>query len=368
LSALSGGSVKRPLINSEQVELFLVDDDPTFLAAAQKSCGDAGIHVAAIATARAAIERFFALGASETPSYMVVDLVMPRSNGKGILGGLEVLKRAADLDLAGRIYLALEDSHADAESVAKELGAAGIVRKAHPSGAVQAHDEPPLATYLNPVLERLRRAPLVATTFDLARELRVELGDTSGEWRTDGGKIIDENVRSLETLKALLGELNEPTFEEEIPLLVLRFASAFFVRGALFSVDKAKGELVGLGAFGLGVADPGRLVRSIKVPLAADTVFSRAFQEKAGVRQPFYDSEHNLRLISAFGGPRPREVYTAPLISPRGVENVIYADNATDPRAFPDIHLLEIFLQQSAAAIERSTLKNQLKRLIAASA
>lgn len=362
--------------NGEHVELFLVDDDPTFLQSAERAALDAGVHVAILQNARAAIDRFFALGAGESPAYMVVDLVMPRSTGKGILGGLEVLKRAAELDLAQRCFLALDEPHADAEQVVRELGAAGVVRKPHgaaqgPPGATRqwearVGEEPPLAVYLNPVLERLRRAPLVAASFDLAKELRIELGDTSADWRTDGGRIVDENVRSLETLKALLGELNEPSFDEEIPLLVLRFASAFFVRGALFLVDSKKGELSGLGGFGLGVADPGRLVHSIKIPLAADTVFSRALQEKAGVRQPFFDSEWNLRLTAALGGPRPRDVYTAPLTSPRGVEAVIYADNATDPRPFPDIHLLEIFLQQSAAAIERATLKNQLKRLMAA--
>lgn len=358
--------------NGDQVELFLVDDDPTFLQTVERACTDAGLHVAAVPNARAAIDRFFALGASDAPSFMVVDLVMPRSTGKGILGGLEVLKRAADLDLAGRLFLAVDEPHADAENLARSLGAAGIVKK--PKSQVRSPapapiaGEPPLAPYLNPVLERLRRQPLVAASYDLARELRTELGETGGEWRADSGRIVDENVRNLETLKALLGELNEPTFDEEIPLLVLRFASAFFVRGALFYVDQRRAELYGLGGFGLGVADPGRLVHSIRIPVAADTVFSRALQEKAGVRQPFFDSEWNLRLTAALGGPRPRDVYTAPLISPRGVEAVIYADNATDPRPFPDIHLLEIFLQQSAAAIERATLKQQLKRLIAATA
>lgn len=353
--------------SAEQIELFLVDDDPSFLRTAERACSDAGVHVAALGNARAAIDRFFALGASDAPSFMVVDLVMPRCSGKGILGGLEVLKRAADLDLAEKLFLAVEEPHADAESLARQLGAAGIIKKPKSPLGGRGVDDPALAVFLNPVLERLRRQPLVPQSVDLARELRTELGETSGEWRTDGGRILDENIRNLETLKALLGELNDPSFDEEIPLLVLRFASAFFVRGALFHVDQKKSELYGLGGFGLGVNDPGRLVHSIRIPMAADTVFSRALRERAGVRQPFFDSEWNLRLSSALGGPRPRDVYTAPLISPRGVEAVIYADNATDPRPFPDIHLLEIFLQQSAAAIERSTLKQQLKRLLAAS-
>ena len=145
-------------------------------------------------------------------------------------------------------------------------------------------------------------------------------------------------------------------------MIVLRFVSAFFLRGALFLVDEKKGDISGSGGFGLGVADPGRLVHSIHLPLQADTVFSRCLKERAGVRQLFYDSEWNLRLVQALGGPRPRDVYTAPLISPRGIEGVLYADNATDPRPFPDIHLMEIFLQQAAAALERATLSRQLKQ------
>lgn len=359
---------RRPPTAGEAVELFLVDDDPTFLHGAERVAAEQGVGVAAVGGARQAIDRFFALGASDAPAYMIVDLVMPHSSGKGILGGLEVLRRAAELDLAPRIFLAVEEDHADAQGLAYALGAAGIVRKAPATPANDPGGEPPLAPYLNPALERLRRPPLASATWDLSRELREEFGETSGEWRSDGARIVDENLRNLETLKALLGELNDPSFHEEIPLLVLRFASAFFVRGALFSVDQAKGELVGLGAFGLGVADPGRLVRSIRVPMSADTVFSRALTERAGVRQPYFESEWNTRLASTLGGPRPREAYTAPLISPRGLEAVLYADNATDARQFPDIQLFEIFLQQSAAALERANLKAQLKRLLAGAA
>lgn len=359
---------RRPLAAGEAVELFLVDDDPTFLQGAERVAAEQGVGVAALAGARQAIDRFFALGAGEAPAYMIIDLVMPRSSGKGILGGLEVVRRAAELDLAPRVFLALDEDHADAERVAWSLGVAGVVRKTPAPSADGTSEEPPLSAYLNPALEKLRRPALASATYDLSRILREEMGETSGEWLADAGRIADDNMRSLETLKALLGELNDPSFHEEIPLLLLRFASSFFARGALFSVDQQKGELVGLGAFGLGVADPGRLVRSIRVPISADTVFARALQERAGVRQPFFESDWNARLAGALGGPRPREVYTAPLMSPRGLEGVIYADNASDARQFPDIQLFEIFLQQAAAALERANLKAQLKRLLAGAA
>ena len=335
-----------------RAEVFFVDDDPTFLAGVERALGDAGVSMVALPSAQKAVDKL-AAAIEDGTRVIVVDLVMARSNGRGILGGIELLKRAHDEGAANRVFLALDDPHEDAERLAASLGAT-VLRKPGP------RDE--LAEFLNPVLQRLDRPPLAVAGFDLAKELARELPD-GDDWHAQWRDNHDDNFKSLETLKALLGELNDPSFDEEIPLLLLRFASAFFVRGALFTVDRTRHELVGLGGFGVGGPDPGRLVRSIRIPLAADTVFARAVAERCGLRQAFWDSEWNTRLASLLGGPRPREVYTAPLTSPRGLEGVLYADNGTDPRPFPDIALLEIFLQQAAAALERAMLSRELQVL-----
>ncbi len=356
---------KAPGPHSLRDGALVVDDDPAFLASIERSLGESGVPVQTLSSARLAIEKLpghFAEGLRA----VVVDLVMPHSNGRGILGGLEVLRSLARGGFASRVFIAFDDVHDDAAAVAASLGAAGVLMKPASRDALPA--------FLNPVLSKLERPPLAAAGFDLAKELQSEMSADGeddawrSEWKTEGRAKIDEGQKSLETLKALLGELNDPSFDEEIPLLILRFASAFFVRGALFSVDKAADELVGLGGFGIAPsdekrADPGRLVRSIRIPLQADTVFSRAIGERSGVRQPLWDSEWNTSLLATLGGPRPREVYTAPLCSPKGIEAVLYADNATEPRPFPDIALLEIFLQQSAAAMERAMLARQVKTL-----
>jgi CheY-like chemotaxis protein len=360
--APAGGwpTLGRPSNRSTGKEVVVVDDDPAFLANIERSLGESGVPVETFASARITIDKLGALFADGLRA-LVVDLVMPHSNGRGILGGLEVLRAAKKIGHADRVFLAFDDVHDDAAAFAASLGAAGVLMK--------PPDREGLPPFLNPVLQRLDRPPLVAAGFDLARELHDEMKAASAEWKGDEWKTegrsrnLDDGNKSLETLKALLGELNEPSFDEEIPLLILRFASAFFVRGALFSVDRAKGELVGLGGFGGGSNDPGRLVRSIRVPLHADTVFTRAIAERCGVRQPLWDSEWNTQLLSTLGGPRPREAYTAPLMSPKGIEAVLYADNATEPRPFPDIALLEIFLQQAAAAMERAMLSRQLNTL-----
>ncbi|HEY1100442.1 MAG TPA: hypothetical protein VGF99_15995, partial [Myxococcota bacterium] len=334
-------------------EVIVVDDDPAFLAAVERGLVDAGVSMLGLSSAGKAIDRLTTANDDGTRA-IVVDLVMPRSNGRGILGGIELLRRAHDEGVSNRVFLAIDDSHDDAERLAVSMGAT-ILKKPRGVG-----DE--LAAFLNPLLERLDRPPLAVAGFDLARELARDLPD-SDDWNVEWRDNLDDTFKSLDTLKALLVELNDPSFDEEIPLLLLRFASAFFVRGALFSVDRQRNELVGLGGFGVGGPDPGRLVRSIRIPLAADTVFARAVAERCGLRQAFWDSEWNTRLVTTLGGPRPREVYTAPLTSPRGLEGILYADNGTEPRPFPDIALLEIFLQQAAAALERATLARELHEL-----
>lgn len=338
------------------MDLIVVDDNAPFLESVERRAVAAGVSTLSLSDARSAIERLEDLN-SDGPSAMVVDLVMPRSNGRGFLGGLEVLKRAFEEGVAGSVFLAMEQEHADAIALARTLGAAGVLHK--PADASEIND------LLNPVLEHLGRTPVVGSPIDLIGELRKELGEGDASWHDEPEIRVDDSTRSLEVLKSLLGELNDPSFEEEIPLLVLRFASAFFARGALFYVDSDSGQLVGLGGFGLGPGDAGRTIHAVRIPTSADTVFTRAIRERSGVRQPYFDSEWNARFQSAMGGPKPSEVYTAPLSSPRGIEAVVYADNATDPRAFPDIALFEIFLQQAGAAIERSDLARQVKALVA---
>lgn len=334
-------------------ELIIVDDDPAFLARAEQVLGEAGVPLLALPSAQRALDRV-THAVDDGVVALVIDLVMPRSSGRGVLGGLELLKAAYEADVADRCFLVVDAPHLDAESFATAVGAT-VLRRPNTRDALPA--------VLNPVLARLQRPPLAVAGFDLARELSQDLGDEErAEW-TSTRAVLDENLKSLETLKALLGELNHPSFEEEIPLLLLRFASAFFARGALFSVDKGRQELVGLGGFGVGGHDPGRLVRSIRVPLQADTIFARAIAERCGVRQPIWDSEWNLRFLNLLGGQRPREVYAAPLISPRGLEGVLYADNSSEPRPFPDIALFEIFLQQATAALERASLAREVQVL-----
>lgn len=336
--------------------LLVVDDDPRFLGATQSEATHAGLDVSALDGARAGLEALRQMNGETPQTSMIVDLVMPRANGRGLLGGLQVCREAAERGVADRVFLALDEEHSDARRLAEQLGLQGVLLKPRSGEGFSA--------FLNPVLQRLGKEPIVDAPVDLVGELRLELGADAGEWNAEPDLRLDDSSQALTVLKSLLGQINNPVYEDEIQLLLLRFAAAFFARGALFGVHKPTGNLVGLGGYGLPGEDPGRTIHAIKIPMSADSVFTRAISEKSGVRQPFYESEWNLRLITTLGGPRPREVYTAPLMSPRGLEAVLYADNAGSHRPFPDVALLEIFVQQAGVAIERSSLVRRVEDLM----
>jgi CheY-like chemotaxis protein len=349
------GHAQRRDTDDAHVELVVIDDDDGFRSIVERQASAAGLSVRVYADARAADDVLEDLHASTQARMLVTDLAMPRADGRGILGGLEVLKKASSKGAIDRVFLALDQPHEDAASIAEELGAAGVLLKPQATNGAL----PSFAPFLNPVLERLGRPTLVDEPIDLVSQLRSELGE-SEEWHADAGELPPDASKSLAVLKQMLAELNDPSFEEEIPLLVLRFAGAFFSRGAIFHVHRDQGAINGIGAFGLGSSDAGRTVHSIRLPLDADTVFSRCIRERDSVTQPYFDSEWNNRLLRSLGGPRPREVYTAPVFSPAGLEAVLYCDNALDGRAFGDVALLEILLQQSGAAIEKWGLKLRL--------
>ena len=125
--------------------LLIVDDDPALTAAISRAARIAGLPLVVALGTRAAAE---ALDRHE-PSAVVVDLLMPRSDGRGFMGGLEVLRRAGMKGVAGRVWIALEEPHDDAELLALDLGAAGFVNKPRGNDALS------VVRYLNRLSDHL---------------------------------------------------------------------------------------------------------------------------------------------------------------------------------------------------------------------
>ncbi|MBM4281321.1 MAG: response regulator [Deltaproteobacteria bacterium] len=335
--------------------VIAVDDDPAFLGTLAAAFGRAHVTSTILSSAAQVLAKLPSLGPEDV---LLVDLCMPRASGRGFLGGLEILRAAAQAGLADRVFVCFDAPHLDAEREVARLGGGGVLRRP------QADDPVALSAFLRPVLARVAvNFDDGGAAFDLVGALKDELADL--DWRVPAqpdSAVVDDGDQ-LGTLKALLGELNTPTFDEEIPLLVLRFAAAFFARGALFRIDEAHEEFVGLGGFGIGGEGPGRLVKSIRIPLNAPCVLADALVARAGARSRWSTRAADEFLSEQLGARSGDDLFVAPLFSPRGAVTVLVADNAGLNRPFPKLALVEIFLQQAGAALERAALARTIEEL-----
>ena len=113
-----------------------------------------------------------------------------------------------------------------------------------------------------------------------------------------------ENYDRSSLLCSLLAEMGQNSFEAEVSLMIMRYASELATRGILFAIKDSK--LCGLGQFGLSQGKDGKsadeLVRELCLPLDVDSVFARVV--KTG--EPFVggtpDGYWFAELLSRVGG------------------------------------------------------------------
>ena len=88
-------------------------------------------------------------------------------------------------------------------------------------------------------------------------------------------------------LCSLLAEMRQHSFEAEVSLMMMRYASELVSRGILFAIKDSK--LCGLGQFGLGHSKDGKsadeMVRELCLPLDGDSVFGRVVRTGRAVRR-----------------------------------------------------------------------------------
>jgi CheY-like chemotaxis protein len=336
-------------------DLVLIDSDPQLLSAVGNRISERGLKVARAPSAKEGWARMVTQEFNRH-TVVVVDLVMPRMDGRGILGGLDFIRKLKAQEPQARVILTSEVDNQDAVDRARELGVSLFVRKPPP----ELMNPQESAAFTDLVLGMAGFADR-AGSVDFAQELMSELGETHSSLPAP---VLTgpqgEMARALELLRDMVGPVNDPERRDEIPLMILRVASNTFSRAALFLVTEA--DFVGLGGFGLDPngRDPGKALRDTHIPLDADTVLAGPVKEKRAVRNPFFESEWNRYLADRLGGPSPTEAYVAPIFCNRMVEAVLYCDNALDGRPLGDTQVLELFLTQAGAAMERASLEKRL--------
>ena len=290
---------------------------------------------------------------------LIIDLIMPRPDGSGILAGMDLLEQVRREFPHLPVLMISDHPNPEMERRVRQLGAPAVVAKPRKSELREARGGEALekladiAAELNGLIGKEERPP-DAALFNLGAELMAELGVVPST-------SISEKSPGLHLLRGMLEELNNPSLGGGIILLVLRFASEFMNRAVIFLVKED--AIVGLGQFGIELASGSAdlMVRRMRIPSSEPSIFSAVLREVGAVKTRMGVTEWDLYLERQLGGEIPEEVFLGPIVSEGKVVAILYGDNLPEEKSVGDTAALEIFLSQAGLAMEKALLERRLR-------
>jgi len=353
--------------------IVVADEDQVMLDALSHHLEKKGYTVHGYTTVKGALSTVQELVEfGEKPVAVVIDVLMPNSEGSSTMGGLELLEQVRRTNSSIPIYMMTDYENAIAREKSDELGARYFFMKPKSSQIDEDYSSPELTNFVsvleNGITSERPEAPESrpakeepSDTINLGEELRREFGEEEPD-----PSAYEEDFtpsRGLNMLKAMINELNDPSANGQITLMILRFAAELMNRAVIFLV--AKNQLAGLGQFGIEIdgADPQKHVRQMRIPLNQPSIFREAIQKRMPIKKKLKKNKWNEYLVEHLGGAQPSEVFVAPIIAGGKIPALIYGDNAPEDKEIGDTESLEIFLAQAGLAMEKALLERRLQEI-----
>ena len=299
-------------------------------------------------------------GADPQSTTLVIDLIMPRSDGSGVLGGLELLEEVRNNYPDFQVLVMSDHPNQEAEQSVRNFGVPALFPKPKKSDVLDERGRDGLIALVDAIVALGERptddAPLAEGMYNIGAELLREMGEVAAGVSPQAS----QQSPGLHLLRGMLQELNNPSLGGGIILLILRFASELMNRAVILLVKDE--EIVGLGQFGIELKGESAdvRVRNTKLPKAEKHVFTEALQSFAPYRREPRETKWNDYFFTHLGGERPDEVFVGPLISEGRVVAVLYGDNLPDKKPIGDTESLEIFLSQAGLAMEKALLERRM--------
>lgn len=286
---------------------------------------------------------------------VLIDLIMPRMDGSGILGGLELLELIQTNFPEIPVQVMADYRNSDAELKVREMGYPFLL-KPRRAGIKDVEAMRAFTGNLLAELERLAAGGRMDVPVNLGDELRLEMGE-----EPTSASASPERGTGIALLRGILEELNNPSLGGGIILLVLRFAAEFMNRAVIFIAKQD--EIVGLGQFGIinGSGRADARVRNIRIPTDEDSLFRRVIDSQQAVKVLPDESRWHNYLFQQLGGGIPGEIFLGPIVSEGKVVALLYGDNLPERLQMGDTDSLEIFLSQAGMAMEKALLQRRLK-------
>jgi len=175
-----------------------------------------------------------------------------------------------------------------------------------------------------------------------------------------------ENLARSNLLCSLLAEMKQHSFEAEVSLMIMRYASELATRGILFAIKDS--TLCGLGQFGLNHGKDGKsadeMVRQLRLPLDADSVFARVVRTGEPFVGEMPDNYWFSELLTRIGGyGRELKLFVLPLTCNESPAFVIYGDNYPGQCELKGVRELVALASQASLVLERIALQRRVSQL-----
>jgi CheY-like chemotaxis protein len=290
---------------------------------------------------------------------LVIDLIMPRRDGSGVLGGLELLENIRSKYPDFQILVMSDHPNQEAEQRVRGFGIPTLFPKPKKDEVLDDRGRAGLKALVDKILA-FGPADKLNTVGDGLYNIGAELLKEMGEVAVGASPQSSQQSPGLHLLRGMLQELNNPSLGGGIILLILRFASELMNRAVILLVKDQ--EVVGLGQFGIELEGESAdvKVRNTRLPKTAKHVFTEALETFSPYHRNPADTDWNSYLFDQLGGDRPSEVFVGPLISEGRVVAVLYGDNLPEQKPIGDTESLEIFLSQAGLAMEKALLERRM--------
>ncbi len=349
---------------TQEGTILVIDDDPLTRGVIRNHLVQMGFKASAFGQSEAGLRKVEELVSKQERPIVIADLFMPRMDGEGMLGGLEILGCLKTDFPDIPVIIITEHPNSKTEKEVMDLNAYSYLQKPKKLQFKEDGTTPAVALFienLSATLSRLTRRDktLVEPQFFMQEYLKeMEGGGSFLESGPAEPKV--EESKGLRILKEMLVELSRPLSVSEVILLILRFSSEIMNRAVVFAVKNDK--IVGQGQFGIEikgeVAD--KRVRKMAIPLDEPSVLKEALDMKTAIVKRLDPIQWNEYIVRELGGHLPAESFIVPVIVQGKTALILYGDNAPAGDKIGDTSTLEIFLAQASMALERILLERRL--------
>ena len=167
------------------------------------------------------------------------------------------------------------------------------------------------------------------------------------------------------SLYSFLAELRSHSFEAEVSLLIMRYASEVVSRGVLLVVKEA--EICGLGQFGIDVdgldhRNADERVREITIPLGGKSLFDNVVRRGEPFIGRITESYWHTEMLSHIGGNgRDLIGFALPIMCNDKPIFILYGDNYPDMRELVGIDALVTLVNQASIVLEKIVLERVVR-------